>query len=106
MDNKLIGDYIRIYREKKGLSQAQLAEMVNVTSKMISRYERGDKLPGRDVLFELALALNFSIDEMIQNSAASVQHNEISELLNRLPIEKRNTASKMFVEIIRILSED
>ena len=46
MDKKLLGRYIRIYRIKKGLTQAELAEMVNVAVGMIGRYERGEKAPG------------------------------------------------------------
>lgn len=92
MDNKLIGQYIRTYRERKGLSQAQLAEKVNIAPNTLSLFERGEKTPGRDVLFDLALTLDFSIDEMIQNSnysGCTIHPNEITELMNQLTVEQR-----------------
>jgi transcriptional regulator with XRE-family HTH domain len=42
MNTKQIGDRIRYYRHKKGLTQQNLADKVGVTWEMISRYERGE----------------------------------------------------------------
>ena len=41
MNNKEIGENIKIYRNKRDLTQQDLAEKVGVTWEMISRYERG-----------------------------------------------------------------
>ena len=43
MDTIKIGRFIAANRKKKGLTQAQLAEKVGVTSKTISRWENGNR---------------------------------------------------------------
>lgn len=36
-----IGDKIRFYRKKSGLTQSQLAELIGVSSQAISKWETG-----------------------------------------------------------------
>lgn len=95
MDNKLLGRYIKVYRIKKGLTQAELAEMVNVAAGMIGRYERGEKIPGRDMVFELAKALEFSLDALIfksENMGESIFSDDFMEKLNKLTILEQKAA--------------
>lgn len=65
MNNCIIGECIKQNRIKKGYSQAALAEKLNVSTNVISRYECGKTAPKRDHLFLLAEMLEFSIDELI-----------------------------------------
>lgn len=41
MDNKKCGDFIKLLRVEKGLTQKQLAEKINCTDKAVSRWETG-----------------------------------------------------------------
>jgi transcriptional regulator with XRE-family HTH domain len=45
MNKKEIGENIKIYRNKKNLTQQELADKIGVTWEMISRYERGVSSP-------------------------------------------------------------
>ena len=65
LDNYIIGECIKQNRIKKGYSQAELAEKLNVSTNVISRYECGKTAPKREHLFLLAEMLEFSIDELI-----------------------------------------
>ena len=59
MDIKmLLGRKIKEYRNKIGLTQAQLAEIVNVDNKHISCIENGKNFPSADLLGRLAKAFN------------------------------------------------
>ena len=40
MNNKYIGENIKIYRERKKLTQRELGDKIGKTWEMISRYER------------------------------------------------------------------
>ena len=60
MDKKRVGKCIAEQRKGRGLKQAQLAEMLNVSNKTISRWERGVNLPDYDQL--LALCDLFTVD--------------------------------------------
>lgn len=95
MDKKLLGRYIKIYRTKKGLTQAQLAELVNVATGMIGRYERGEKAPSRDMIFELALVLEFSLDALVFKSEIidkNIFSNDFVEKLNKLTVIEQKAA--------------
>lgn len=95
MDKVLLGRYIRFYREKKGFTQAELAEKVNVATGMIGRYERGEKAPGRDMIFELARVLEFSLDALVFKSETidkSVFSDDFIKKLNKLTIVEQKAA--------------
>lgn len=51
-------------RMERGLTQAQLAEMVGVYAKDISRWETGKRAPGMKSLMQLAKALDCTLDEI------------------------------------------
>ena len=44
MDNQKLGIFITELRKENGLTQAQLAQKLNVTDKAVSKWERGDSL--------------------------------------------------------------
>lgn len=53
----LFGKKIREYRKKKKLTQAQLAELVNVDDKHISCIESGKSFPSSELIYRLSSAL-------------------------------------------------
>lgn len=44
MEAKELGEFIAANRKKKQITQADLAKMLNVTDKAVSRWERGGSL--------------------------------------------------------------
>lgn len=52
-------------RKRKSLSQVQLAEIIGVTQKDISRWEQGNVKPNTDTLTKLSKALDCKIDDLI-----------------------------------------
>lgn len=65
MEAKMMGEYILECRKKKGLTQMQLAEMINVTDKAVSRWERGVGYPDINLLEPLSKALEIKVSELI-----------------------------------------
>ena len=51
-------------REARGLSQARLAEMVEVTPRVYNRWERGSTIPRLDTLVRIADVLQVTLDEL------------------------------------------
>ena len=49
-----LGAYIRSLRTEAGLTQAALAEMLHVTDKAVSKWERGVNFPDLGLMEELA----------------------------------------------------
>lgn len=62
----------RKIRKQRGLKQCELARMVGLEQGSLSDIENEKKKPSFDVLIRLAIALNCSLDELVDlHSAAS-----------------------------------
>ena len=71
MDTKMIGIFLKELRNKKGMTQEQLGEMVGVSNKTISRWETGNYMPPVDCLNMLSDIYNISINEILAGERAS-----------------------------------
>lgn len=65
MDQYVTGATIRALRESKGLTQAQLAEMLFVSDKTVSKWENGKGYPDISLLESVAEALGVSVAELL-----------------------------------------
>ncbi len=108
MDKKLLGQYIKVYREKKGYTQEEFAEIINVATGTIGCYERGEKSPGRDKLFEIARVLELSLDALIFQTNKidkNIFSDEYSIKFNKLTISEQKIAIKAAEAVIDALLE-
>lgn len=53
-------------RQQVGLTQAQLADMLNYTDKAVSKWERGESIPDLRVLIQLAEIYHISLDDIVR----------------------------------------
>lgn len=65
MNHYVTGAAVKALREKKGLTQAQLAEILAVSDKAVSKWETGRGLPDISLLGPLAQSLGVSIPELL-----------------------------------------
>ena len=65
---------IKTLREQKGMTQAELAEMIGVTDKAVSKWETAKGLPDISLLEPLAAALGASLPELINGSRIINKH--------------------------------
>lgn len=72
-----IAERIRLYRQQKGFSQAELAEKSTVNNKSLSRYELGSSIPPADALKNIADALGISADSLLSDDATSIKDVEL-----------------------------
>lgn len=70
MGNFVSGGVIRALREKKKLTQAQLADIIAVSAKAVSKWETGRGLPDITLIEPLARALGVSIAELLSGECA------------------------------------
>lgn len=73
-----LGEKILNLRKKKGLSQEQLGEYINVTRQTISNWELEETSPNPEQLKLLSKTLNVSIDELLDNDIKGVLEEKIS----------------------------
>lgn len=71
-----IGIRIRKYREDRGLSQKELAEIIGASNSRISNWEQGINRPDADIIADICRALNVSPSELLDVKLPS---NELSD---------------------------
>jgi len=67
MNENLIGKKIMELREEKNLTQSELAEMLGVSDKMISKWECGETNPNLNLLPKIADCFNTNIDSLFNH---------------------------------------
>ena len=67
MDYKLMGQRIREHRKKKGLTQEQLAELIDISPSFMGHIERGSRCASLPTLVRLCWALGVTADELLQD---------------------------------------
>lgn len=68
-------------RKDKGISQEQLAELLNTTRQAVLKWERGESYPDIDRLKDLAVYFGVSIDYLLGHDVESVSVNRFIERL-------------------------
>lgn len=81
MNNYVTAGAIKALREKKGLTQSQLAGIINVSDKAVSKWETAKGLPDITLIEPLASALGVSVPELM--SGEQVTNNNVSANLLR-----------------------
>ena len=80
IDNYITGSVIKSLREKKKMTQEELAEKIFVTGKAVSKWETGQGFPDISLVEPLAKALDISVIELLSGDC----------------IQNRNRVSNMF----------
>ncbi|HEO0676072.1 TPA: helix-turn-helix domain-containing protein [Streptococcus agalactiae] len=70
-----IGSKIKELRKNKGLTQKELATLVNMGDTTIANYEKGFRTPKKNTLFKLANALSVTIDELFPPISKEIKEN-------------------------------
>lgn len=65
MANKSMGEIISELRREKGMTQKELAEMLNLTDKAVSKWERDIACPDTQTIPKLAGILGVSVEELM-----------------------------------------
>ncbi len=71
MNTYVTGSTIRQLRESRGMTQAELAEKIGISSKTVSKWETAKGLPDITLLQPLAQALGISVIELMNGQSVS-----------------------------------
>ncbi|MCK3895725.1 helix-turn-helix transcriptional regulator [Streptococcus suis] len=80
--NVYIGQKIKDFRKLAGMTQTDLAQRLETTKQTISRYEKGDRKPGQDTLFELTDIFKVSIDDFFPPTTPTTAPNSLIEQIS------------------------
>ena len=82
MDQIKIGKFIAECRKKQNLTQAQLAEKLDITDRAISKWETGKAMPDSDIMLDLCDILGIKVNELLCGEMIETEHKD--EQLNEL----------------------
>ncbi|MDE6110704.1 MAG: helix-turn-helix domain-containing protein [Eubacterium sp.] len=83
MSNRSIGEMISYLRKEKGMTQNDLAEIVNVTDKAVSKWERNLSCPDINSIPKLAEVLGVSADELLNAKKSGNSNNgKVNDIIN------------------------
>lgn len=74
MDPVKCGNYLKTLRKQKGLTQEQLAEMLGVTNRSVSRWETGANLPDIDIIIILSEYYDVDIRDLLNGEKRTAEH--------------------------------
>ena len=109
-NNKIfIGNKIKIQRKQKGYTQEQLAEMLNVSTHTISRYECGRNFPSHEHMLLLSKILDLSIEDSYygyQKINESISIDELNNLLKTLSPNNQEIAILVMKYLCELLQKN
>jgi len=97
MNPKEIGAFLKQLRSEKGITQEQLAEILGVSARTVSRWETGNNLPDLSILVQISEYYGVEIKEILngERNETDMDH-ELKETLLKVAdyheLEKQNTA--------------
>ena len=85
----MFGDKIRMFRQKRGLSQQALGDMLGVSAVAVHKWEKGHSQPDIAMLRRLSVLFGVSIDELCDHQPPPVSREEDAVAANNLTIMTR-----------------
>ena len=80
MDQIKIGKFIAERRKKNNLTQAQLAEKLNVSDRAVSKWETGRAMPDTAIMLDLCEILKISVNDLLNGEIVTMEnYNEKNE---------------------------
>lgn len=102
MDQIKTGKFIQEMRKRKNLTQRQLAEMLGISDKTISKWETGNGLPEVGLMPDLCTILEISVNELLagQKLNKNQYFNKAEENMINLMSENNEAKKKLVLSII------
>lgn len=85
MDMKKIGGFLKELCKEKGLTQEQLAEILLVSGRTVSRWETGRNMPDLSILIQMAKFYDVEMKEILDGERKSeIMGKELKETLSKV----------------------
>lgn len=104
MDQMKIGNFLKELRKEKGITQAQLAETLNVSARTVSRWETGSNMPDISILVDIADYYDISIPEIINGERKSEIMNEEERKIAKTMSDYATTEKEKIFKEMKIQS--
>ena len=105
--SKLLGNRVREVRVRAGLTQAQLADRIDISHEFLSRLERGIKTPSLETAGRIAVALGVAMPELFEFEVVAGDEREellagLKSLLATADIEEMKLVVELAKAVLKI----
>lgn len=109
MDYKRLGERIRKERRRLNLTQAQLAEDIDISDTYMGAIERGERSLTLDTLVRLVNRLGVTVDYMLSDSVADNDSNimeQFKQIIDCQPLERKQMAINVLRAVFSYFEKD
>ena len=111
MNQIKIGKFIAEQRKKNNLTQAQLAEKLNITDRAVSKWENGKAMPDSSIMLDLCSELKISVNELLSgevikmdNYNEKLEKNLIDMVKQKENADKRLLFTEAVIGVITLIA--
>ena len=90
MNQTEIGKFIANCRKEKKLTQAQLAEKLNITDRAVSKWETGKSMPDSSIMLELCEILGITVNELLSGEEIDMESFEEKADENLIALKRKD----------------
>ncbi len=94
MEQIVIGKFIASERKRKGYTQRQLADILEISDKTISKWERGNGFPEVSLLLPLCNELDITVNELLSGERVSKEDYQKKAEANMVSMIKEREENK------------
>ena len=94
MDQQKTGQFLKMLRSQKSITQAELAEVLGVSNRSISRWENGTTMPDFNLVIELAKYYEVEVGEILDGERKDKMDSKTEETM--LKIADYNNVEREF----------
>ncbi len=98
-----IGKFIAKCRKEKKITQAQLAEKLNITDRAVSKWETGKSMPDSAIMLELCQLLGITVNELLNGEKMNMDSLEKKADENLIGLKKKidnNIAKNIIISVL------
>ena len=109
MNYKRLGKRIREERQHLNLTQAQLAEAIDISDTYMGAIERGERSLTLDTLVRLVNRLGVTVDYLLSDSVSDNDSNimnQFKQIIDRQPLERKQMAINVLRAIFSYFEND
>ncbi len=109
MNYKKLGKRIREERLRLNLTQAQLAEAIDISDTYMGAIERGERSLTLDTLVRLVNRLGVTVDYLLSDSVSDSDSNimeQFKQIIDNQPLEKKQMAVQVLRAIFSYIDKD
>lgn len=104
MDQIKIGQFIAQKRKEAGFTQRQLADILNISDKTVSKWERGNGLPEVSLMLPLCKALQINVNELLSGEDLTDANYKQKAEENMMDFAREREESKKKIILAAVVS--